>query len=221
MENRPLISRRRYVIAGGVLVALTLALGVLIVLRDTVRLDEAWMSEVLEWRDPLGERISLVFDFLGGGWFAIFAVPLGVGAAFVLARRPWSALVFVLVSALTAVICQLLKALFDRARPEQILLPLDNGAFPSGHVANAAVIAVGLGLLLGRVWVWVLGALYVVAMSFSRTYLGAHWLTDTLGGALLGAGVALLVWCLLLPRLRREPLPRGSGRGLPKEPAST
>lgn len=207
MDPRP-VPRRPYVFAGIVLLVLAVALGLLVALRDTVGLDEAWMTEVLEWRSPVGEQVGLVFDFLGGGWFAILVVPLGVGLAFVLARRPWSALDFVLASAVAAGLCQLLKVLYGRARPEQILLPLDNGAFPSGHATNAAVIAVSLGLLFRRLWVWILGAAYVVAMAFSRTYLGAHWLTDTVGGALLGAGVALLVWCLLLPRLQVEPVER-------------
>jgi undecaprenyl-diphosphatase len=200
-------SRRPIVYAGVVALVLTVGLGLLVALRETVGLDEEWMTEVLEWRGPVGESVSLVFDFLGGGWFAILVVPIGVAIAFVLARRPWSALDFVLASAFAALLCQALKALFGRARPEEILVPLENGSFPSGHSTNAAVIAVSLGLLLRRAWVWVLGMLYLVAMAFSRTYLGAHWLTDTLGGALLGAGVALLVWCLLLPKLRLEPLP--------------
>jgi len=207
MQERAQITRRPLVIAGSTAILVTVALGLLVGLRGRVGwIDEEWMEEVLELRGPVGESISLVFDFLGGGWFAILVVPIGVGVAFVFARRPWSALDFVIASAVAAAICQLMKALFGRARPEEILLPLDNGSFPSGHTTNAAVVAVSLGLLLNRVWVWVLGALYVVAMALSRTYLGAHWLTDTIGGALLGAGVALLVWCAMQPKLRLEPL---------------
>ena len=206
MQQGAHTTRRPLVIAGVTAIALTLALGLLVVLRDSVHLDEEWMEEILELRGPVGEAISLVFDFLGGGWFAILVVPIGVGVAFVFARRPWSALDFVLASAIAALLCQLLKALFGRARPEEILLPLDNGSFPSGHTTNAAVVAVSLGLLLHRAWVWVVGMLYIFLMALSRTYLGAHWLTDTVGGALLGAGVALLVWCAMQPKLRLEPV---------------
>mgnify|MGYP001166148107 CR=1 FL=1 len=220
MEHPPRVPRRPFVFAGIGLLVLTVGLGLVVVLRDRVDLDEEWMSEVLGWRGPLGETVSRVFDFLGGGWFAILVVPIGVGVAFVFARRPWAALDFVLASAVAAGICQLLKAAFARSRPDEILLPLDNGSFPSGHATNAAVIAVSLGLLLRRAWVWVLGMLYLVAMSFTRTYLGAHWITDTLGGALLGAGVAFLVWCLLLPRIHRERYPEAAAKPAPDITAS-
>jgi len=206
MQERAQITRRPLVIAGVTAIVLTLALGLLVSVREVDWLDEEWMEEILELRGPVGESVSRVFDFLGGGWFAILVVPIGVGIAFVFARRPWSALDFVLASAFAALLCQLLKVLFGRARPEEILLPLENGSFPSGHTTNAAVVAVSLGLLLQRTWVWVVGMLYIVAMAISRTYLGAHWVTDTVGGALLGAGVALLVWCVMQPKLRLEPL---------------
>lgn len=224
MQHAAPPSRRPFVLAGIVALALAVGLGALVAVRESVGFDESWMAAVLTWRDPFGEAVSRVFDFLGGGWFAIFAVPLGVALAFVLAKRPWHALAFVLASAVSAGVCQLLKAAFARARPHDILLPLDNGSFPSGHTTNAAVIAVLLALLAGRAWVWVLGMLYLVAMAFTRTYLGAHWVTDTLGGALLGAGVALLVWCLLLPKLRpqasRADLRAGRARGRTPRPTA-
>ena len=41
-------------------------------------------------------------------------------------------------------------------------------------------------------------------MALSRTYLGAHWLSDTIGGLILGAGIAVIVWAPLAYRLARE-----------------
>jgi undecaprenyl-diphosphatase len=43
-------------------------------------------------------------------------------------------------------------------------------------------------------------------MAVSRTYLGAHWLSDTIGGILLGAGVAVIVWAPLAYKLAEEGL---------------
>lgn len=189
--------------ASGVVVALLLGLLVRIeAIADEI--DGEWAEEVLEMRGPGWEAVSRAFDFLGGGWFAILFVPVAIAVFFLVARRPWAALVFVVASAVSAGLVQALKALFGRARPEDILLELDNGAFPSGHVANAATVAVLLTLLLGRWWVAVAGAVYVVLMALSRTYLGAHWATDTVGGAVLGVSVALAAWAILAPRLHRE-----------------
>jgi membrane-associated phospholipid phosphatase len=189
--------------AAGVVAVLLLGLLVRIdAIADEV--DGEWMDDILEVRGPVGEAISRVFDFLGGGWFAIWLVPVVLAVIFLIARRPWAALAIIVVSAVSAGLVQVLKALFGRARPEHILLDLDSGAFPSGHAANAATLAVLIALLVGRWWIALVGAVYVVLMALSRTYLGAHWLSDTVGGALLGASIALAGWAILAPRLRRE-----------------
>jgi membrane-associated phospholipid phosphatase len=159
---------------------------------------------VLELRGPFGEAVSRVFDFLGGGWFAFWFVPVAVAIVFLIARRPWAAGVFVVVSAVSAGLVQALKALFARARPDDILLDLTSGAYPSGHAANAATVATLIALLVPRWWVAVAGAAYVALMALSRTYLGAHWLSDTVGGAVLGASLALAAWAVFAPLLRRE-----------------
>ncbi|HWM34361.1 MAG TPA: phosphatase PAP2 family protein [Pseudolysinimonas sp.] len=204
-------SPRRLALAGaGVAVLLAVGLGVLIALRP-LELDAEWMDEIVENRIPVLQTVSLVFDFLGGGWFGVFVVPLGIAGAFLLARRPWSAGVFVLGSAVSSGVVQLMKVLFGRERPEQILLPLESGSFPSGHTANAATVVVLLALLLRRRWIVAAGALYIVLMALSRTYLGAHWVTDTVGGVLVGAGMAVLVWVLFARRLRTEREARQGG----------
>ena len=84
------------------------------------------------------------------------------------------------------------------------MLSIESGSFPSGHVANAATLAALLAIILWRWWVVVAGAVYVVLMALSRTYLGAHWISDTVGGLLIGAGVALIVWAPFANRMLSE-----------------
>ena len=199
------VSRRWPFISGGVAVGVALLLGLIVSLRSgPYEFDAEWLEEVVEHRSPLWDVPALLMSFLGGGWFGVFLVPIGVAVALLIARKPWSAFYFVLASALSAGVVQLLKSLFARARPQEILVAADFGSFPSGHVANAATISVALAIMLQRRWVWFAGAAWTVLMILSRTYLGAHWLSDTVGGLLLGGAVAVLVWAPFALRLQKE-----------------
>jgi membrane-associated phospholipid phosphatase len=103
------------------------------------------------------------------------------------------------------------KVLTHRPRPpgEQALDAFTRFAFPSAHVTYATVIYGALALLLvasspgrRRRTLILTAAMFIVALvGLSRMYLGAHWLTDVLGGMILG--VAWL-WCLVaVPRTVR------------------
>lgn len=188
-------------------------LGVLIAVRESpLGLDEVVMSDLLERRAPWFDVPALFLDWVGGHLVGVVIVPVAIVVWLLALRRPWAAGFSIVAAAVSAGLVQLLKALFDRARPEFMLVATDEGSFPSGHVANAATIAVILGLVFGlersRWWVWLAGLAYVVAMALARTYLGVHWVTDTIGGALLGAGVALVLWAPIADRLAAEPRAR-------------
>lgn len=204
-ERARQVSRRWPLISGGFAVALALGLGAIVAFRASpYSFDTGWLGELVEHRNPIWDVPAFAMDFLGGGWFGIFVVPIGIAIAMLLLKKPWSAMYFVLATVLSAGMVQLLKSLFGRARPLDILVTADFGSFPSGHVANAATMAVALAILLQRVWVWVAGGVYVVLMMLSRTYLGAHWLSDTIGGLLVGAAVAALLWAPVASRLHGE-----------------
>lgn len=207
--TRPRVSRRAAIIAGVTALLLASLLGVLALTssgENRFAIDEAWAEFVVSTRTPFGEWFAYAMNTLGGGFIGVFVVPIGAAIVLLVVRRPWGALYFIVASAASAGMVQVLKHLFGRARPEDMIVTSDFGSFPSGHVANAATIAVVVGVIVPRAWVWVLGAVYTVLMAYSRTYLGAHWLTDTLGGALAGAGVALLLWAALALPLERERL---------------
>jgi undecaprenyl-diphosphatase len=203
LERSP---RRLAAVAAGVALLLVVGLGVLVSIRamSPEGLDAEWMEEIVEHRSPFWEVPARVFDFIGGGWFGVLVVPVGIAVALLIARRPWAASAFILGSAVSSGVVQLMKVMFGRARPEEILVNLESGSFPSGHVANAATVVVLLALLLRRTWIGIAGAGYVVLMALSRTYLGAHWVTDTIGGALVGAAMAVLVWALFATKVRAE-----------------
>ena len=202
------IHRRRRLIAGGSALTLGILLGVVITVRGNTALeaDAEWMEEVVEHRSTLWEVPSFVMNFLGGGLFAtILAVAITV--LFIILKWRWTALYFAVTSLVSSGLVQLLKALLGRDRPEEIMLSIESGSFPSGHVANAATLAALLAIILWRWWVVAAGAVYVVLMALSRTYLGAHWVSDTAGGLLIGAGVALILWAPFANRMLSERQP--------------
>jgi membrane-associated phospholipid phosphatase len=201
------IARRWPLISGVIAVVLAFVIGALILFRGQGRPIEAdveWMEEILEHRSPVWEVPALLMNFLGAGVAGVFVIPILILVLLLVLKRPWAALFYLLATLVSSGLVQLLKSLFGRARPEDMMITSDFGSFPSGHVANAATMAVALAIIFPWVWVWVAGAVYTVGMMLSRTYLGAHWLTDTVGGLLLGVGVAVVLWAPLAAKLDGE-----------------
>lgn len=199
-----MLSSRKTALIGALAILLGIGLGGLIEARGggPLGIDVAWLDAMVSARSDAGLWVARALNWVGGGWVAIYVVPLAVAGAFLLARRRWAALYVVVATILSAAAVQGLKWLFDRERPEDMLVISDHGSFPSGHVANAATLAVVIALVLRRTWVSVLAICYVIAMAISRTYLTVHWLSDTVAGALVGAGVALLVGVAFWSQLR-------------------
>jgi undecaprenyl-diphosphatase len=81
-------------------------------------------------------------------------------------------------------------------------------SFPSGHAATATALAVALGLRLPALRVP--GAAAAAVVLFSRVYLGAHFPSDVLGGATLGAVAGILATAR--PPKRAPEIPEGSDR---------
>lgn len=189
----------------GCLVAAT-ALGALVVLgfTDGPAIDRWWNTTVADQRTELLVAFAHVMNRIGGSRITIFVVAPLVILAFLLARRWRSALFAAVAMVASAAFVQLLKQIFGRARPADMLVTSDFGSFPSGHVANAATVAVIVWVLFPRVWIAIAAALWILAMAYSRTLLSVHWATDTLGGALVGAGAVMVLAALLLPWVQQR-----------------
>jgi undecaprenyl-diphosphatase len=187
--------------------ALVAATALVVVYREQDKpfgFEAEWMEEIVEHRSEFWTVPALVFNTLGGGLVAGIALPILIVGLLLLFRRPWAALYFAIAEVVNALVVLGLKQLIGRPRPTDMLVSPDFGSFPSGHSANAAVLATVLGIIFTRTWVWAAGVAYTIAMMLSRTYLGAHWISDTTGGALLGAGIAVVVWAPFAYDLYRE-----------------
>lgn len=178
-------------------------------------LDRGLGEELHEHREtsPLARSIFLAVTDLGDP--ATLAVVAGAAALACLAirRRGWA--VLWTLAGLGAWLLTLgLKLFFARPRPpfldpEVVVRSL---SFPSGHALGSTVVYGLLAVLIARfaTWRWLrwtgplfLGGL-VLAIAFSRVYLGAHYLTDVVGG--LCCGGAWLAACLAAWNARQRRL---------------
>ena len=167
--------------------------------------DDAWLDGMEAVRNPALVQVAKAFAVVGGVWVNW---PLRAAAAALLAvRRRWLQLAaFSLAVVTSEALIGPLKALYARPRPPDPLMGTSSFSFPSGHAIAGAVTAVGLVLVLldpgPKRWSWeVRAAVFAVLMAGSRTYLGAHWLSDVVGGGLIGTGLAV-GWPALLQLAR-------------------
>ncbi|MEV3992638.1 phosphatase PAP2 family protein [Streptomyces sp. NPDC049837] len=180
--------------------------------------DDSWLRWMGGPHDGPYAAVAAVLNWLGGPLGVV--VPVGL-LVFLSVRKRWQSLLCLLTvyAVGNLLVVQALKFWVDRPRPADPLVRVDHGSFPSGHVAGTALLVVVVGVLFvpaagRRVW-WAAGAALTVAMMWSRTWLHAHWLSDTLAGATTGAGAALLLWWLFTPLLLREAEARRAASGEP------
>jgi membrane-associated phospholipid phosphatase len=138
---------------------------------------------------PVAERAVAVYSRLGehgACWIA-----LGIGGAAVDHRRGWLRGAGIVAGAY--LINQALKFVVRRPRPELPGLPpltptVTRLSFPSAHATTAFAAARSYRGLVPA------GALYGAAFGFalSRPYLGVHYPSDVLAGAVLGTAVGEL-----------------------------
>ncbi|RSK53973.1 phosphatase PAP2 family protein [Bacillus canaveralius] len=117
---------------------------------------------------------------------------------------------YIAVTAGSAVLNQLLKLIFQRARPDlHRLIEIGGYSFPSGHAMNAmSVYGISTFLLLrhipsksGRRILIMFSVFMICIIGISRIYLGVHYPSDIIGGYLAGGlWLGFTIW--LFQRLK-------------------
>jgi len=155
-----------------------------------------WLSG-LHW--PVVTPVMKALTVAGG--HGLVWIAIGIVAA-VWQRRPLALLVLAAANEVSSFADSVLKSAIGRERPPLadpkvhplIALPHDP-SMPSGHAMMAFTGAVVLAAVLPRMR-WPLLAL-AAGVALSRVYLGVHYPSDVVAGAILGASIgAVAVWLL-------------------------
>lgn len=153
---------------------------------------------------PGFKTLMIVLSAMGSGWLPFALVGI-VGTGLILGRFRIEGLVIMCGVALSATMNQVLKIVSARPRPTSDLINIvtlvQHNSFPSGHTVFFVVF---FGFLLFLIYVLRVPSLprrillfmfsaFILLIGVSRIYLGAHWLSDIVGGYLIGS-----LWLMLM-----------------------
>ncbi len=172
-----------------------------------VQVDAHFTTWLFQGRTSRLSRFLYAMTWFGSQYATVGLALMGSVVLLWQRKRRYVGILWLLLGGVAGLV-QLGKRTFDRARPLEVAYYPETGySFPSGHSATAMTL---YGLL--AYW-WIrrlpthllqvvvgLGATgLILVVGFSRIYLGVHFLSDVLGGYLLGSswlivGIVLTEW---------------------------
>jgi membrane-associated phospholipid phosphatase len=164
--------------------------------RSLVRLDTSAANHLHEWvraSENLVQNLKILTFFGSPVWFYIMVIPAVIWVW--RAGHPRLAVFLVVTTLGGGLLDTIVKEAVDRPRPSLVdpVATAHGKSFPSGHAMSSTFTYGALVLVflpvIGRRYRQVVvagAALLVLAICFSRLALGVHYITDVVGGVVLG-----------------------------------
>lgn len=162
-------------------------------------------------RNPLFDPLVIIITMLGDPIVYYIAFPIFVSA--LMLRGFYAAAIHITLAGIfTALLTHGLKGYFAIPRPDLVINNPTSAAFPSGHTSGTVVF---WGLLAAFVaqevqqkkrWkIYSAFSIPMLLIGLSRLYLGVHWVSDILGGILLGLCICAITR-ISYSRYDRQPI---------------
>ena len=148
--------------------------------KEITSFDMSISSYIWSLRTPFLTRLMKLISFLASSKFII-----GTLLIYILLKRDY---IYPLNLSINAILNHVLKKIFKRPRPSNILVIEKSHSFPSGHSMAAVSFYGYLIYMINRIYKILLTILLVIIIlliGFSRIYLGAHYFSDVICGFLI------------------------------------
>ncbi|KOP71183.1 phosphoesterase PA-phosphatase [Bacillus sp. FJAT-21945] len=169
-----------------------------------VQFDSTVISFVQGLENSALTVVMKVFTFIGDTKAVIVLSILVIIFLYVVLKHRIELILFIVAILGSAMLNQLLKYSFQRARPElHRLIEIESYSFPSGHAMNAFTVYTVISFLLwrhipsraGRTTLIIISALMIFSIGISRIYLGVHYPSDIIAGYFAsGCWLGMVIW---------------------------
>jgi membrane-associated phospholipid phosphatase len=169
--------------------------------REAFSLDRSLLLWIHQFANPQLDGVMLFITALGDPCVVI-TVFISTIAWLGMKRRYTDGIRFIIVSVGGASINYVMKLFFAKPRPElwARLISETSFSFPSGHAVGSMVVYGFIAYILVRElpsyqrYIYAVASVLIIAIGFSRLYLGVHYPTDIIAG--YGVGILWLITCL-------------------------